>query len=239
MPTHRMSAKNALITARLATTTIVAKYATLVLLKQMILNFVMLDLVHLAIIYKRQIVLDANRNVLLVVQVQHAIPALLGILMQREVNAIQSVVMEAEMMMKNATILTLMMKMAVRVNALLKITMYACLLTPQLWVPTFVFAMQSLFLPPGLSIGEQLKSSLGLKLFTILTMVQSQLTLKSSALKYCIPQCLTTKTQEQNTTASWMPVGLRAQSESMLIQMPRLVILISNSKQKLGLSTIL
>jgi hypothetical protein len=33
MPTHRMSAKNALITARLATTTIVAKYATLVLLK--------------------------------------------------------------------------------------------------------------------------------------------------------------------------------------------------------------
>jgi hypothetical protein len=55
------------------------------------------------------------------------IPVLLVILTQLEANAIQNVVMEAEMMTKNAMMETLKMKMGVRVNALLKITLFACL----------------------------------------------------------------------------------------------------------------
>jgi glycosyltransferase involved in cell wall biosynthesis len=55
-------------------------------------------------------------------------------------------------------------------------------------------AMRSLYLPPGLSIGAKLKSSLDLKLYTILIMDQSLLMPKFSALKYCKPLCLTIKT---------------------------------------------
>ncbi len=93
----------------------------------MIPNFAILGLVRLVIIYKHQIVPDVNLNVLLAVQVQHVIPVLLVILTLLEVNAIQNVEMEAEMMTKNATMETLKMKMAVRVNALLKITLSVCL----------------------------------------------------------------------------------------------------------------
>jgi hypothetical protein len=160
----------------------------------MILNFAILGLVHRVIIYKHQIVPDVNQNVLLVVQEQHVIPALLAIPSHQEENVIQSVAMEAEMMTKNAMMETQMMKMVVQVAAQSKTTMFACLLTPQRWVLMFASAMQNLSLPPGLSIGAKLKSSLDNKLCTILTMVPSRLMPKSSALKYCNPLCLTIKT---------------------------------------------
>ena len=194
IPMLRMSARNALIIVRHASTTIAAKFVTRALSKLMTLNSAIVGLVHLDIICKRQIVLDANRNALLVVQEQRVIHALLAILMPLEVNAILNVVMEAEMMMKNVTMETPTMKMVVRVVAPLKMTMYACLLIPQLWVPTFASATQSLFLPPGRSIGVPLKSSSDRKLSTILTMARSRLTPKSSVLKFCILLCSTTKT---------------------------------------------
>lgn len=236
---QRMSAKNASIIAKLAIITIVAKFAILALSKQMILNSAILGLAHLVIIYKLQIVRDANQNVLLVAQVQHVIPALQGILMLQEVNVIQNVVMVVEMMTKNVTMETLMMKMVVQAIVQQKKTMFVCLLTQQQWVQMFASAMRSLYLPPGLSIGAKLKSNLDLKLYTILIMALSLLMPKFSALKYCKPLCLTIKTQALSTTAFWMPVRLRVLSELMLIQMLRLVILISNSKQKLSLTMIL
>lgn len=194
MPTLRMSASNALIIARHATTTIAAKFVTQALSKLMTLNSVIAGLVHQDIICKRQIVPDANLNALLVVQEQHVIHALLAILTPQEVNAILSVAMEAEMMMKNVMMETPKMKMVVRVIAPLKMTMCACLLIPQLWVLMFASATQSLFLPPGLSIGVPLKSSSDRKLFTILRMARSRLTPKSSALKFCNLLCSTIKT---------------------------------------------
>jgi hypothetical protein len=84
----------------------------------------------------------------------HALSAILTLL---EVNAIQSVGMEAEMMMKNVMMETLMMRMVVLANALSKITMFACLLTPQRWDLMSASVMQNLYLPLGLNIGAKLK----------------------------------------------------------------------------------
>lgn len=170
----------------------------------MILNFAILDLVRQVITYKVRIVPDVNRNVLLVALAQHVIHALSGILTQQEGNAIQSVVMEAEMIVKNATMEILKTKMAVRVAATLRTTLCACLSTPPLWAQMFASAMQSRCLLLGLSIGVRSKSSSDLKLNTMLRMAPSRLMLKYSALKYWKPLFSTTKTSEQNTTASWM-----------------------------------
>jgi hypothetical protein len=170
----------------------------------MILNSVILGLVHLVITCKVRIVPDVNRNVLLVALAQHVIHALSAILSQQEANAIQSAVMVAEMIVKNATMEILKTKMAVRVAAMLRTTLCACLLTPPLWAQMFVSAMQSRCLLLGLSIGVRLRSSSDLKLNTILRMAPSRLMLKYSALKYWKPQFSTIKILEQNTTASWM-----------------------------------
>jgi hypothetical protein len=124
--------------------------------------------------------------------------------MQQEASAIQSVVMEAEMIVKNAMMEILKTKMAVRVDAMLKTTLCACLSTPPLWVQMFASAMQSRCLLLGLSIGARLRSSSDLKLNTILRMAPSRLMLKYSALKYWKPQFSTIEILEQNTTASWM-----------------------------------
>ena len=170
----------------------------------MILNFAILGLVRQVITYKVRIVLDVNRNVLLVALAQHVIHALSVILSQQEESAIQSVVMEAEMIVKNATMEILKMMMAVRVAAMLRTTLCACLSTPPPWALMFVSAMQSRCLLLGLSIGVPSRSSSDLKLNTMLRMAPSRQMLKYSALKYWKPQFSTIKILEQNITASWM-----------------------------------
>lgn len=170
----------------------------------MILNFAILGLVRLVITYKVRIVPDVNRNVLLVVLAQHVIHALSVILSQQEASAIQSVVMEAEMIVKNATMEILKTKTAVRVAAMLRTTLCACLSTPPPWAQMFASAMQSHCLLLGLNIGVRLRSSSDLKLNSILRMAPSRLMLKYSALKYWKPLFSTIKILELNTTASWM-----------------------------------
>jgi hypothetical protein len=170
----------------------------------MILNSVILGLVRLVITFKVQIVPDVNRNALLVALAQHVIHALSVILSLQEASAIQSVVMEAEMIVKNATMEILKTKMAVRVAVMLRTTLFACLSTPPPWAQMFASAMQSRCLLLGLNIGVRLRSSSDLKLNTILKMVPSRPMLKYSARKYWKLLFSIIKTLEQNTTASWM-----------------------------------
>jgi hypothetical protein len=170
----------------------------------MILNFAILGLVRLGTTCKVRIVPDVNRNALHVALEQHVIHALSVILSLQEASAIQSVVMEAEMTVKNVTMEILKTKMAVRVAVMLRTTLFACLSTPPPWAQMFASAMQSRCLLLGLSIGVPLRSSSDLKLNTMLRMAPSRLMLKYSALKYWNLLFSTIKILEQNTTASWM-----------------------------------
>ncbi len=113
----KMNARDVSITARHASTTILAKSAILGLSRLMIPCFAIQAPVHPVTTCNLQIALVVSQSVLLAAPAQHVILALSAIHLHLAGNAIQSVEMEAGMTMKNVMMEILKMTMAVQMNA--------------------------------------------------------------------------------------------------------------------------